>query len=122
MFCNCCAHPKDPSLESNALNIIKMILMMDLLGVCQRYFFSCLLSIVGLSATGHGGSPVLLDSTAPVAGDIMDGEKLGQDACCHDDNTSICVQWQHFEDPESHIERWVVVVVIVRVVVYHATL
>ena len=67
---------------------------------------SCPLSTVGLSATGHGGTPVLLDSTAPVTGDLMDGEKLGLDSCCQNDNTSICVQWRHFEDPESHIERW----------------
>ncbi|KAK7113965.1 hypothetical protein V1264_000110 [Littorina saxatilis] len=62
---------------------------------------------VGLSEAGHGTSPILLDSTAPVAGDVMDGNKLGHDTCCQSDSSTICVQWRGFEDPESHIQKYV---------------
>ena len=65
-----------------------------------------LLFAVGLSSTASGDSPVLLDSTGPLPGQVLDGDTLGQDSCCQADHAALCVQWRHFQDPESHIERY----------------
>ncbi|KAK7498950.1 hypothetical protein BaRGS_00009759 [Batillaria attramentaria] len=61
---------------------------------------------VRLSATGFGNTPILLDSTPPIPGKVMDGAKIGQDVCCQNDSSTICVQWRGFEDPESHIDSF----------------
>ncbi|XP_070206105.1 uncharacterized protein [Littorina saxatilis] len=61
---------------------------------------------VGLSATGAGETPVLLDSTPPVAGQVMDGTELGHDICCQVSANQICAQWADFYDPDSSIDSY----------------
>lgn len=61
---------------------------------------------VNLFAVGHGPVPVLLDSTAPVAGEVLDGMQVKKDARYQSVTTPVCAQWQLFEDPESHIESY----------------
>lgn len=60
---------------------------------------------VGLSATGAGETPILLDSTPPVAGYVLDGSQLGHDVCCQVSDTQVCAQWVDFHDPDSYIDR-----------------
>ncbi|XP_070204336.1 uncharacterized protein [Littorina saxatilis] len=61
---------------------------------------------VGLTATGSGNVPILLDSSPPVAGEVLDGDKLGHNTCCTANATALCVQWRDFEDPQSHIHSY----------------
>lgn len=61
---------------------------------------------VGLSATGSSDSPILLDSTPPFAGRVMDGAELGRDVCCQNVTTQVCAQWVDFYDPDSSIDSY----------------
>ncbi|XP_076452271.1 uncharacterized protein LOC143287914 [Babylonia areolata] len=61
---------------------------------------------VGLSATGSSMKPILLDSTPPVPGVVLDGRELGQDICCQMSTTELCAQWTDFHDPDSYIESY----------------
>lgn len=62
--------------------------------------------IVGLSVTGSSDAPILLDSSAPVPGHVMDGSVFGQDICCQKNVTHLCAQWIDFYDPDSNIDRY----------------
>ncbi|KAL8573311.1 hypothetical protein ACOMHN_032773 [Nucella lapillus] len=61
---------------------------------------------VGLSATGSADSPILIDNTPPVAGQVMDGARLGLELCCQRSTSQICAQWLLFHDPDSHIKSF----------------
>ncbi|KAK7496755.1 hypothetical protein BaRGS_00011964, partial [Batillaria attramentaria] len=61
---------------------------------------------VGLSDTGSSDAPIIIDSTAPTEGHVMDGAVLGQDICCQSKTTEICAQWTDFHDPDSSIDRF----------------
>ena len=73
---------------------------------CPAYNPFCAFSlVVGLSATGASDSPILLDRSAPIPGNVIDGSQLGHDMCCQSSTTQICAQWSDFVDLESTIER-----------------
>ncbi|KAK7493737.1 hypothetical protein BaRGS_00015066 [Batillaria attramentaria] len=61
---------------------------------------------VMLSATGSSDSPILIDYSPPVPGDVLDGARLGLDICCQNSTTEICAQWVDFHDPESNIDSY----------------
>lgn len=60
---------------------------------------------VGLSTAGYGEYPILIDNSPPVAGHVLDGDKLGQDIDFQSSDTQICAQWIDFYDPESTIDQ-----------------
>ncbi|KAK7496780.1 hypothetical protein BaRGS_00011989, partial [Batillaria attramentaria] len=62
---------------------------------------------VGLSETGSSDAPIIIDSTPPIPGHVMDGTLLGQDVCCQNGTTEICAQWVDFNDPDSNIESYI---------------
>ncbi|KAK7460764.1 hypothetical protein BaRGS_00038811, partial [Batillaria attramentaria] len=58
---------------------------------------------VELSVTGSSDAPILVDSSAPIVGHVMDGAELGRDICCQNNANEICAHWTGFDDPESSI-------------------
>lgn len=60
---------------------------------------------VGLSVTGYADTPILIDSTRPVAGHVHDGLVLGKDIDFQVNSSQVCAHWENFADPESSIDR-----------------
>ena len=62
---------------------------------------------MGLFTAGHGDEPILIDKSAPIPGDVLDGDKLQTDMQYQSDDKRICAQWVNFYDPESGIDRYI---------------
>ena len=52
----------------------------------------------------HGDQPIMIDSTPPEAGDVLDGDQL-YDLDYQPYNDTMCAQWHKWFDPESGIAR-----------------
>jgi hypothetical protein len=69
--------------------------------------YSSFLSTVELYKAGHSDDPILIDSTRPLAGEVMDGDVLGQDLKYQSSDNEMCASWKGFYDPESGIEEYI---------------
>ena len=67
------------------------------------YFIIC--NEVELMTSGHGEEPVMLDSTPPEAGHLLDGDVHLKDLAYQPYDDRLCVQWYDWFDPESGIDR-----------------
>ena len=56
---------------------------------------------------GHGAEPIMIDTTPPVVGYVLDGDVHLQDLNYQPYDDRICVQWYEWFDAESGIERLV---------------
>jgi hypothetical protein len=64
-----------------------------------------LIILVDLFTTGHGYEPIMIDRSPPIAGNVLDGDRLRNDRAFQADDDKICVQWIDFFDPESGLDR-----------------
>ena len=64
---------------------------------------------------GHGAEPIMIDTTPPVVGYVLDGDVHLQDLNYQPYDDRICVQWYEWFDAESGIER------LVNVIIQHCT-
>ena len=67
------------------------------------------LVLVDLFTAGHGDEPILIDRSPPLVGKVLDGDVLQKDLRYQSDDKRICAQWTDFYDPESGIERYMIV-------------
>lgn len=69
------------------------------------YHSSCFNVIsVDLFMSGHGKQPIMVDHSAPIPGDVLDGNALSNiDYQPYSDR--MCAQWPRWTDPESGISR-----------------
>ena len=56
---------------------------------------------------GHGAEPIMIDTTPPVAGYVLDGDTHLQDMTYQPYDDRMCVQWYEWFDAESGIDRFV---------------
>ncbi|XP_053407458.1 uncharacterized protein LOC123547213 isoform X2 [Mercenaria mercenaria] len=61
---------------------------------------------VELFTAGHGDEPILIDKSPPIAGHVLDGDRLRKDRAFQADDDKICAQWVEFFDPESGLDRF----------------
>ena len=62
-----------------------------------------------LFTSGHGDEPILIDTSPPFPGNVLDGDRLQTDLKYQSSARRICAQWVDFYDPESGIDRYVCV-------------
>ena len=53
---------------------------------------------------GHGDQPIMIDTSPPVAGSVLDGDQL-YDLDYQPYDHRMCAQWIKWFDPESGIDR-----------------
>ena len=58
---------------------------------------------VDLSTVGHAEKSITVDSSAPIAGQVYDGDKMKKDAAFQSSSTRYCANWHGFNDPQSGI-------------------
>jgi hypothetical protein len=61
--------------------------------------------LVELFTAGHGDEPIMIDKSPPIAGNVLDGDRLRNDRAFQADDEKICAQWLDFFDPESGLHR-----------------
>lgn len=71
-------------------------------GKCLNHFSSK----VDLFTAGHGDEPILIDRSPPLAGQVLDGDKIQRDLKYQSSDNRICAQWVNFYDSESGIDRY----------------
>ena len=69
--------------------------------ICHIFYI-----LVDIFTTGHGKEPILIDRSPPLAGYVIDGDRLHNDLQFQSDSKPICAQWLNFYDPESGIDRY----------------
>lgn len=57
-----------------------------------------------LFTSGHGHDPVMIDRSPPIAGHVLDGDRLRRDRAYQSEDFKICAQWRDFFDPQSGID------------------
>ena len=60
---------------------------------------------VEMLTAGHGADPIMIDTSPPVAGSVLDGDDHIKDMTYQPYDDRMCVQWYDWYDPESGIER-----------------
>ena len=63
--------------------------------------------LVEMLTASHGVEPIMIDTTPPVIGSVLDGDVHLQDLNYQPYDDRICVQWYEWFDAESGIERFV---------------
>ncbi|KAK7494165.1 hypothetical protein BaRGS_00014638, partial [Batillaria attramentaria] len=59
---------------------------------------------VELQAIGHAKSPIIVDTTPPLAGTVYDGSFSRHDLSFSKDQFQYCANWYNFSDPQSGID------------------
>ena len=65
--------------------------------------------LVEMLTASHGAEPIMIDTTPPIIGSVLDGDVHLQDLNYQPYDDRICVQWYEWFDAESGIERLVTV-------------
>ncbi|XP_070573744.1 uncharacterized protein [Ptychodera flava] len=61
---------------------------------------------VQLTTVGHAASPIIVDTSPPIPGEVFDGTVLGHDIDYQSSSDVLCVSWRGFYDEESGIEKY----------------
>ena len=59
--------------------------------------------LVDLRDVGHPETPIIIDTSPPLPGNVTDGVTRGIDIDYQNSTTSYCATWEGFTDPESGI-------------------
>ncbi|XP_070573748.1 uncharacterized protein [Ptychodera flava] len=62
---------------------------------------------VELTTVGHAESPIIVDTSPPIPGEVFDGTVLDHDIDYQSSSDELCVSWKGFYDEESGIEKYV---------------
>ncbi|XP_070574642.1 uncharacterized protein [Ptychodera flava] len=62
---------------------------------------------VDLRTVGYAPSPLIVDSSPPIAGEVFDGTVHDHDIDFQSEGDVICVSWHNFYDQESGIQKYV---------------
>ncbi|CAH1250560.1 FAT1 [Branchiostoma lanceolatum] len=61
---------------------------------------------VDLRGMGVAESPIVMDNTPPIAGNLFDGSQYGRDMNWTMEQNEVCANWKDFYDPESGISKY----------------
>ncbi|XP_070573761.1 uncharacterized protein [Ptychodera flava] len=62
---------------------------------------------VELTTAGHAPSPIIVDRSPPIAGQVFDGTVIDHDIDFQSFSDKLCVSWSGFYDEDSGIEKYV---------------
>ena len=71
----------------------------------SNYCYTSSIFLVEMLTAGHGAEPIMIDTTPPVAGYVLDGDTHLQDMTYQPYDDRMCVQRYEWFDAESGIDR-----------------